>query len=346
MIFSPRISAKDLATFCRRVGTSLSAGVDLRKTFAQEALRGSSAQRKNVQTISQLVAEGESVSAALLPTGSYFPLLFREMVEISEQTGQLDVVLLRLAGHYDHQVQLRRIFLGGIIWPAIQLGIALFVVGLLIYVQGAFTGLEGERIDLLGFGLVGSTGLFIYCWIVGGLAVLLFLIVRGFTRGRLWTASLQRVALAVPGLGQALTTLALARMSWSLAMTTATAMDIRRSLKLSLRSSQNAKFIDQTDFVERELSAGHEVHEALRLTNVFPAGFVDTVEVGEQSGRLSESMEHLSANYRDQARAALATISVLASMAIWALVGLFIIVLILRLMMFYVGMINGLIDGI
>ena len=86
--------------------------------------------------------------------------------------------------------------------------------------------------------------------------------------------------------------------------------------------------------------------EALRLTNVFPAGFVDTVEVGEQSGRLSESMEHLSANYRDQARAALATISVLASMAIWALVGLFIIVLILRLMMFYVGMINGLIDGI
>ena len=71
-----------------------------------------------------------------------------EMLEAGDQTGHVDAVLLRLAEHYEHLLTLRRIFLVGILWPAIQLVLAIFVIGLLIWVLG-FVGT-----DILGWGMM------------------------------------------------------------------------------------------------------------------------------------------------------------------------------------------------
>ena len=52
-------------------------------------------------------------------------------------------------------------------------------------------------------------------------------------------------------------------------------------------------------------------------------------------------MAHLSRQYQEQARAALATLTMLAGFAVWVVVAGLIIVLIFRLFLFYLGMITA-----
>ena len=68
------------------------------------------------------------------------------MTDVGELTGNLESVLLRLSDHYQHLLRLRKTFLFGIFWPALELVMAVFVVGLLIL----FLGVLGTSAKVFG----------------------------------------------------------------------------------------------------------------------------------------------------------------------------------------------------
>jgi len=287
--------------------------------------------------ISEAVAGGETLAAALAETGDYFPTLFRELVDVGEQTGHLSEVFARLAENYEDQVKMRRVFLGAIAWPVIQLGIAVLVIGFLIW----FMGMIGDgKIDPLGFGLVGNTGLAIYATFVAMVAAAISFLIAAVRRGLVWTGPIQRLVLRLPGIGKPLRTLALARLAWSMHLTMKTGMEVRRALRLSLQSTRCVIYTDQVDPIDTQIMAGNSIHEAFLGTGAFPAEFLDVLAVGEQSGRIVESMERLSRQYQDHARTALETLNVIAGFAVWGIVAAIIILMIFRLFGFYLGQIN------
>ena len=160
-------------------------------------------------------------------------------------------------------------------------------------------------------------------------------------RGVLWTRPLQRFILRIPKIGPALQTVALARLAWVMSQTMNTSMDLRRSLKLGLQSTRNARYIDRIERIDAEIAAGNSIYEAFCAAGGFPADFLEAVHVGEQSGNLVESMAHLSNLYQDQARAALSVLATVGGFAVWAAVAAMIIFLIFRLAMFYLGALNA-----
>ena len=343
MLFSPRIKLRNLAGLCRRSATALGAGIDVRTVWAREAERTARptfgwcpAARGRLRAVSEALHRGESMAEALAATGDFFPPLFRELVAVGEQSGHLSEVFAQLADHYEGRLQLRRVFLGAVAWPMIELAAAVVVLGFLIWIMGVI----GHGIDPLGFGLVGNFGLMIYIAFLATVGVLFFLIIEAVRRGLVWTSPIQRAVLRLPVLGRALQTLALARMAWALHLTLNTDMDVRRALRLSLRSTRNARYTDQIKLIEAEIGAGNSIHAAFVAAGCFPADFLDAVAVGEQSGALVESMGRLSRLYQDQARTALAALNVLAGFAVYAVVALVIIVLIFRLAGFYFGTLN------
>ena len=118
-------------------------------------------------------------------------------------------------------------------------------------------------------------------------------------------------------------------------------MDLRKALRLSLRNTGSVRYTDAADKIDATIAAGNSIYEAFYEAGCFPPDFLDSVEVGEHSGRLVESMAHLSRQYQEQARAALATLTMVAGIAVWGLVAILIICLIFRLAFFYIGVING-----
>jgi type IV pilus assembly protein PilC len=342
MFFSVRIPLKTLAQLCRRLAVSLTAGIDARTTWAREAAnaRGRSA-RRHLTAVSEATRQGESLSAALAATGDYFPPLLHEMVDVGEQSGHTAEIFAQLADHYQYQLEMRRMFLGAITWPMLELAAAVGIIGALIWGMGLISEITGQKFDMLGWGLVGNRGLAIYAAGVTAVAVAVALLIRAVRRGVFWTRPLQRGVLRLPVLGRALQTLALSHMAWSMYLTMNAGMELRRSLRLSLRSTRSARYIDQIPVIEDTIGEGDTIHEAFRRAGVFPYDFLDALDVGERSGKLVESMAMLSRQYQEQARAALVTLTKVAGYAVWMLVALAIIAVIFRLFIFYVNTINS-----
>ena len=342
MFFSARISIKELAGLCHRLATSIEAGIDIRAVWRREASGAARASlRSRFKSIDQDVAAGRSLADAIGATGDFFPPMFRELVNVGEQSGRVADVFAQLHRHYLDQIKRRRIFLAAIAWPMLQLTVAILLVGFLIWILGVIGKSTGMTVDILGFGLVGNSGLAVYVAFISGVGIVGLLVGRAISRGLLWTRPIQRLMLKIPVLGKALETLALARLAWALHLTMNTGMDVRRAARLSLRTARNARYTDLLKPIDRWISAGSSLHEAFANTAVFPKEFLDVLEVGEQSGKLAESMDHLASQYRDRAKVALATLTMLAGFAVWCMVAAVIIALIFRFFMFYVGTINS-----
>src|SRR5690349_11974886 len=228
-IFDPRLSNNTLAELCHRLAVETDSGIDVRRTWTREAESARGRVKPLFESIRDAVGRGDSLSAAFGRTGPLFPPLFLEMTHVGEQTGTLGRVLRRLESHYRHQVQAQRLFLGAIIWPMLELGFAIVVVGLLIWVLGIVAQRNnGTPIDILGFGLIGTRGLIIYMLFIATVAACIAGCVIAIKRGMLWTRPLQHALIRIPVIGRALERIALARLAWALHLMLNVEMDLRR----------------------------------------------------------------------------------------------------------------------
>ena len=338
-------SSKAMAGLCDRLSVSLDAGIDLRRVVRGEAARTSGALKTALSDVAQRIDRGESMVDAMLPHRGVFPSLFIEMTRVAEATGSAPKIYRQLAQHYEHRARVQRGLLAGIAWPAIQLAIALLVVGILIYVSGVVGGPRGG-VDLLGFGLTGAAGLATYVNVLLAIAIaalIAFAIVR--RRPDLQAAMFERLA-ALPVVGPSLDKVALAQIAWRLHLTMNVDLDLRRVAALALDASGSRKFSRHRAAVADAVGAGRPLSEAFAQTGAFPQPFVDALHVAEESGRISESMEKLSAQYEEEADRAIATLATIVGAAVWLLVAALVIALIFRIFGFYVGAINDAAQGL
>ena len=335
-----RIPLKELAMMCRRIGTSLDAGVDVRRIWDREAENGDTTTGIHAATVRDMIARGDSLFNALEACGDYFPSLLRKLVRVGEQAGQLDKIFLQLAEHYEHGVRLKKMFVTQLIGPAIQLGLALSIIGLLIWILG----IVGNT-DVLGFGLVGISGLIKYLAFLTIVAMAIGIashLIRKFV-GVGWMI---HGATLLPVFGNFMRTLGLARFAWVLSLISETHTPVRPAVRMALDATINPYFTAHAAAIDATLAKGNPINEALHGSGSFPPEFIDTVQVGEETGKLAETMRRMAKNYEEQVQSQSSIITTAASFVVWGIVALIIVALIFRLAMFYVGTINDAIDMI
>lgn len=340
-MFTPRFTIRQLAEFCDRLGVEIGAGVDIRRVLQRAADAAPYRLRSRFAQIRDAVNAGESLSAAFARTGNVFPKMFLEMIRVGEETGMVAEVLRRMGKHYRHQMDMRRTFYALIAWPMIQLGVAIIVVGILIAVMGIIAERNrGEAIDILGFGLIGASGLAIYITFIVAVGLGLATVVSAWRRGMLWTRPLQRLVVLLPVVGPAVRKICLAQLTWAMHVTLNVEMDLRRLIPLVLRATANDYYIRRSGEIVASIMAGQSLSESFGRTGIFPQSFIDAISVGEESGELVDTLGRLSGHYQEDAATAMKTLSVLAGVAVWMFVAGLIIFMIFRLFGFYVGVIR------
>ncbi len=336
------LSNKALAELCHRLAVETDAGIDIRRTCEREAEMAHGRTKQKFEGIRDAVNRGDSITSAFAHAGSLFPPLFVEMTHVGEQTGTLGRVMRRLEAHYRRQVQAQRLFLGAIAWPLFELAAAVFIVGILIWILGVIAQRNnGQPIDILGLGLVGTRGLIIYINFVIAVGLCVAGLVVAIRAGALWTRPLQRAVMRLPVIGNALERIALARLAWALHLMLNVEMDLRRLVPLALRTTGNDHYICHSDQIVADIARGDPLHLAFARTRAFPAEFIDALTVAEESGRTVESMERLSNRYEEEAELAIRTLAVAFGWLIGFCVMALIVLLIFRLASFYIGAINN-----
>ena len=342
-MFNPQIRTKSLAIVCRSLSTMLSSAIPIKKAFGLARDKTSDSRcRQALAGVTTAIRKGDDVSTGMREQGQAFPDLMIEMVTVAEETGALPEILEGLADHYDNLIQLRRNFISSIIWPVFQFVAAVLVIALMIYILGWIAESSGSKsIDFLGFGLSGTKGAILWLSMVFGSVFSVFVfykIVAGGLRGK---SVLDIFLLNIPVVGNCMRSFAIARFSWAFHLTQQTGMPIDRSLRSSLNATNNGAFQGASSQICRRGNEGSTLTEALSASGLFPNDFIAMVDIAEQSGTVPEALDRLSPQFADQARRSLSALTTALGWAIWACVAVFIIFLIFRVALSYVGMING-----
>lgn len=139
------------------------------------------------------------------------------------------------------------------------------------------------------------------------------------------------VAMRIPMLGNALASLALARLTWSLAMAFDAGIDARRSVEMAIRASQNPYYQSRESVVATAVVRNRQFHEAFAEAGVYPQDFLQMLETAEIAGTTSESMQMLCREYEERARTALRWLTWLTGIVIWLGIGCLLVFMIFRL---------------
>lgn len=345
-MFAKRVSTKRLALLCRSLGTSLEAGVPIVKSLETASRKTSDGALRDVmERVVSDIKSGTTVTDAFDGQGAFFPDLFVDMLSVAEQTGTLPEVLLSLADHYENNLRLRKDFLSQITWPMIQLVAAIGIIGMMIYVLGWIGESTGATIDVLGWGLQGTSGAITWLlgWVFG--AGLLWFGYRLAAASLVWRKALHRTLMAIPVVGGCLRNFAIARFSWALHLTQSAGMPMDDSLDASLRATSNGAFDAASDQIIDDVMHGEPLSDALAHSQLFPEDFINIVHVAETSGTVPEQLNRLSPRFEEDARRSLKTLTALAGWGVWLVVAGFIIFVIFRIVLWYTGLINSMVQN-
>lgn len=297
-----RIGSRRLSRLCHNVGTGLHAGLDIRRLWDSQCNLATTGERRPMEEIRRRISSGEALAASVRAANGFFPPLFCEMIEVGERTGRMELVFFRLAEHYDRIVRLRRNLLIGIAWPLFELTLGVLAIGLLIYVLGMIGAeWEGERIGV--FGLYGARGAAIWFGIVACIVAAIVGPLVAVQNGWLDPGPLYRLLIHAPVIGRGLQNFSLARLTWALAMATDSDLPADKAVELAVRSTQNSYYTDRLEQMKLGIRRGSEMHEVFRSTAIYPADFLDSLETGEISGRITESLQVIAKEYEDRANA-------------------------------------------
>lgn len=343
MIGSARVNGKRLADLCHRLAISTESGIDIRRTWQREAENARGKPAEAFKLVRDSVAAGETLSDAIAETGGTFPRLFREMTQVGEQTGSLAEVFHRLSDHYQQQFEMMRELRRRLAWPMMQLAAALVIIGLMMVVLSVLglKRINGQPIDILGFGLTGMQSLAVYIQMIllAGLAIGLLIV--AFRNEAFGSGFLQRLLMQIPSVGPAVQKICLARMTWAMHLTLNVEMDLRQLIPLVLRATGSEYYTRCSNQITSLVAAGNPMHEAFSAAGIFPHHFLESLQVAEESGQLVESMSRLSKQYQEEADSAIDTLSTVFSFAVWGLVMVIIGAMVIRLFkVVYVDAIN------
>ena len=121
--FSPkhyRITADDLVLFCRQISTLLGAGVTILKSLEIISKQIPSRRLFNViKDLQQKMEQGFSLHQAMAKHPRAFSDLWVNIVESGEASGNLAMVLGRLASYLERNAAFRRKIISALVYPAI-----------------------------------------------------------------------------------------------------------------------------------------------------------------------------------------------------------------------------------
>lgn len=315
--FAPKAKAsnQELVIFTRQLATMLGAGLALLESLEVLGDQAESPGLKmTCHTLLSEVRGGSDLSAAMAKCPKAFDELYVAMVKAGEVSGQMDIILERLADYQEASESLRREIKAAMTYPVISmilvLGITAFLMlGVVPGFRAVFDSLDSELPAITKFVLETAEWMKanVITWVLGlGGAITGFVMFKRTERGTiLW----DRFLLRAPVFGPLARKIALARFSRTFATLIRSGVPIMGTLDIVAETSGN-KIISQVVLNCRDsVRAGNMLSEPLSKSPVFPTMVTRMIAIGERTGSLEVLLEKIAEFYDAQVKAAVKSLT-------------------------------------
>jgi len=226
------------------------------------------------------------------------------MVESGELSGQLDLIMQRMADHFDKEYKLSMKIRQAMVYPMILITVSILVsVFLLVMVLPNFVEMFldfGVPLPLLTQALLAVGDFFKNYWylVLGGNVLILFAMRRfiNTAEGRL---KFDDFKLHVPIIGPVNRKIATSRFSRNLSTMINSGISIIDSMELVSRVIGNVRVSKSIEDALDQMKKGDGIATPLSRLKLFPPMMVSMIRIGEDTGNL-ESLLETTADFYDQ----------------------------------------------
>jgi general secretion pathway protein F len=295
-----------VAAVTRQMGTMLGAGIPMAEMLSAVIDQADTrAQETMFRTIRERITQGVSFGDALAEYPRYFSELYVNMIKAGEATGQVDIVLRRLAEFLQRQRALQRKVVSALTYPTLMIAIGLIVVSILMtFVVPKITDMlqdTGQVMPLPTRILIQISDAFKSYWIAlpAGIAVLSVAYSRIYrTRGG--QLAIDKIKLRIPVVGELLRKSSIARFTRTLSTLLGSGVPAVRSLEITQTVVGNRIVADATEHIRVRIMEGTDIATPLKATGAFPSVVGYMVAVGEQSGQLEQMLDNIADAYDEE----------------------------------------------
>ena len=323
-----KVKQKDVAVLTRQLATMMRAGVPLLQSFDIVA-RGSTngAVTKLLNDIRTDVETGTSLSNSFRKHPMHFDALYCNLVEAGEQAGILETLLDRLATYQEKTIAIKQKIKSALTYPIAVLTVAFIVVAvIMIWVVPAFKEVFtsfGADLPAPTLMVMTMSEYFVKYWwaIFGSIGGGLYFFFQSWKRSEKMQKTMDRILLKVPVFGDLLFKSAVARWTRTLSTMFAAGVPLVEALDSVGGAAGNAIFAEATEQIQRDVTTGTSLTNAMQAANLFPVMVMQMTSIGEESGALDQMLGKAADFYEEEVDEAVKALSSLMEPFIIVILG-------------------------
>ena len=297
-------SLKDLSIFARQFATMTQSGMSLLRSLAVlEDQAPKPSLKKALGEVRLDIEGGMSLSGALGKHPKVFPALMVAMIRAGETGGFLDSALDRIATNFEKDAALRGKIKSALTYPVMVLAFSVVMIAaVLIFIvpvfEKMFAQLGGElplptQIIVSASNTIAWSGPLT----VALTTVFVVLFKREMRNRPALRLRMDKLKLRLPVFGPLFTKIAISRFARNFGTLLSVGIPVMQALSVVGATTGNAVISEALKDVQASVRDGLPMSAPLTKHTVFPRMVTQMMEVGEESGQISQMLEKIADFY-------------------------------------------------
>ncbi len=299
-----KLKRQEVVLFTEELSDMLGAGLQLEPALKSMENRQELGNLKAVSfKIRQIVRDGVNFSVALRKVSPSFGPLYCSLAAAGEASGALDEILKRQAHYLKTLAELQNRLILAMIYPAMLIcaGIGLSVVMVTVLIPQLLSLVQsqpGGKIPL-GVAIFVAISNFLSKWWI----VIVLTLIAGGIFFKAWKdneankPAWDRMKLKIPLIGPVITSRFYVQFLETMANLVNNGLPLLRALELSRDATANISLRAELNKVIAQVGDGRSFSKALIRNGNFPPLLIDMISVGEQTGKIDQSLRRAAERY-------------------------------------------------
>ncbi|XZL27528.1 type II secretion system F family protein [Clostridium perfringens] len=328
--FNRKVKLKDIAVFCRQFYVMLDSGLSIGKALNILIEQGEKPKiRDALIGVNGDLKRGETLANSMRKRKDVFPNLLTSMIDAGERSGNLDIILKRMAEYYEKETKIRGKIKSAMIYPIVLGVVAIIAITfILTFVMPTFVQMfEENNVDLptstkmvLGTSkMLGKYGIIIFLILVTAIILL-----GKYLKSEEGQYKLSVINLKIPVIKKLTQKIIVSRFTRTMGIVSSSGMSLVTSLEIVASVVGNKIAEKELLKVKEKVLKGEGLGDSIMKIKIFPPMLASMVKVGEEAGSLDSILDKTADFYDDELEREIQTATALIEPAMIVLMGVII----------------------
>ncbi|MBM4317677.1 MAG: type II secretion system protein GspF [Deltaproteobacteria bacterium] len=325
--FGGTVNSKNLTLMIRQLATMIKARIPLDEALDAVVEQTDDPKLKSVMSqVKATVNEGKSLADSCKVFPKVFSPIFIAMIQVGEASGNLDLVLVRLANFAEANQQMRQKIIGALTYPIFMMiagtAITIFLFAFAVpKITEVFAGSNMALPQLTQIMLAISNFISNQWFFLIALSLGSFFLLKWWIGTKAGRAKWDAIALKLPGVGKLVRMIAVSRFARTLSTMLGSGVQLLDAIDVVKEVVDNAVIRKALIQSRDSISEGHSIAGPLKASGEFPPILTHMIAVGERTGELEEMLNVVSDAYDSQVDTAIQSMTRLLEPLMIAVMG-------------------------